>query len=257
MIKMLGILKNLKALGVTGVKQSLEDEGSSFEDIVYMREITKKAKVKLNVKIGGCEANNDINFCKNIKVNSIIAPMVESPYALKKFIQCSKVGKNCKHFFMLETYLAFKNVNQIIKSNSIKYIDGVVIGRSDFAGSLGYTKNEVNSEFIFKKIENCLISIKKKVKKKFIFKMGGSITEKSKNFAYRLYKKKLLHFIETRNIEIKLSKKNLSNLSKIIPLIFEFETLWLEHKLKKNLLKKGTRYKGDLNRLKEIKKRML
>ena len=40
---MLGILKNLKALGVTGVKQSLEDEGSSFEDIVYMREITKKA----------------------------------------------------------------------------------------------------------------------------------------------------------------------------------------------------------------------
>ena len=86
--------------------------------------------------------------------------------------------------------------------------------------------------------------------------MGGSNTEKSKDFAYRLYKKIIVNSIETRNIEIKLSKKIfLSNLSKIIPLIFEFETLWLEHKLKKNLLKKGTRYKGDLNRLKEIKKK--
>ena len=71
----------------TSVKQSLEDEGATFEDIELMRKITSKAGVDLNVKIGGCEAKNDIYFCKQIRVNSIVAPMVESEYALRKFIQ--------------------------------------------------------------------------------------------------------------------------------------------------------------------------
>ena len=59
-----------------------------------MRMITNKANLNLNVKIGGCEAKNDIFFCKKIKTNSMVAPMIESEYALKKFIQCA--GKNKK-----------------------------------------------------------------------------------------------------------------------------------------------------------------
>ena len=53
--------------------------------------IVESAKVDLNVKIGGCEAKNDIFFCKKIKTNSIVAPMVESEYALRKFIQCASI----------------------------------------------------------------------------------------------------------------------------------------------------------------------
>ncbi len=250
------ILKELKLLGVSGVKQSTEDEGSSFEDIKFMRKITKEVGIKLNVKIGGCEAKNDINFCKRIKVDSIIAPMVESSYALKKFVQYASLDKNCLHFFMLETQQSFYNVKNIINSNFIKSIDGVVIGRSDFAGSLGYTKDKVNSDIIFKKIESCLVKIKRNLKKKFIFKMGGSMSEKSQYFASKLFDKNLLHFIETRNIEIKLSKKSLNNIKEIIPKAFEFEMLWLEHKIKKNKKKKDLGYKSDLNRIREIKKRM-
>ena len=63
MEKLTQLLKNLKSLGAVAVKQSLEDEGASFEDIKKMRKITKKAKLALNVKIGGCEAKNDIFFC--------------------------------------------------------------------------------------------------------------------------------------------------------------------------------------------------
>lgn len=78
-------LKELKKLGVSSVKHSTEDGGASFNDITLMRKITRQAGVNLNIKIGGCEAKNDIFFCKRIKVNSIIAPMVESDYALKRF----------------------------------------------------------------------------------------------------------------------------------------------------------------------------
>ena len=49
---------------MTGIKQSLEDEGASFNGIKIMKKITSAAKVDLNVKIGGCEAKNDIFFCK-------------------------------------------------------------------------------------------------------------------------------------------------------------------------------------------------
>ena len=43
-IKLIKILKKLKKLGAVGVKQSLEDEGASFNDIRTMRNITKKLK---------------------------------------------------------------------------------------------------------------------------------------------------------------------------------------------------------------------
>ena len=34
------------------------------------------------VKVGGCEANTDIYNCLKIGVNGIIAPMVETPFAI-------------------------------------------------------------------------------------------------------------------------------------------------------------------------------
>jgi hypothetical protein len=60
MKKIIDQLKKLKKLGVVAVKQSLEDEGAGFSDIALMRKITIKTGLKLNIKIGGCEAKNDI-----------------------------------------------------------------------------------------------------------------------------------------------------------------------------------------------------
>ena len=87
MKKIVKLLKNLKKFNAVAVKQSLEDEGASFEDLLVMKKITHQAKLHLNVKIGGCEAKNDIYFCEKIKVKGIVAPMVESAYALRKFLQ--------------------------------------------------------------------------------------------------------------------------------------------------------------------------
>lgn len=55
-------LNYLKKFGLVAIKQSLEDEGAGFEDIIIMRKLTKEINLKLNVKIGGCEAKNDIFF---------------------------------------------------------------------------------------------------------------------------------------------------------------------------------------------------
>ncbi len=164
MKKIFECLIELKKLGVTAVKQSTEDEGSSFKDILVMRRITKKIGIKLNVKIGGCEAKNDIFYCKRIKADAIVAPMVESDYALKKFIQCAGVNKKCSLYLNLETRLAIKNLNKIVSSNSFSKINGVVIGRSDLAGSMNKSKDYVNSKKIFKIAEKTYRYIQKKKK---------------------------------------------------------------------------------------------
>jgi hypothetical protein len=108
------------------------------------------------------------------------------------------------------------------------------------AGSLDLSKNDVNSEIIFYKVEKALKKIKNFNKKKFIFKMGGSITPRSKIFINKLYLKKLLHRVETRNVEIKLSKTTIKNIDKIVIKAFRFELSWLKFKLK-NLKKESNK----------------
>ena len=255
MKSLIQILKSLKKSGVVAVKQSLEDEGASFKDIEVMRKITRAAKINLNVKIGGCEAKNDIFFCRKIKTNSIVAPMVESKYALKKFIECVGEKKKISLLVNLETDLSLKNLNSMIESKYFRFLDGIVIGRSDLAGSMDLKKKDVNSYKVFNKVRNSFFKIKKSSKKDMIFKMGGSITPKSIKIIGKLYNDKLLHRIETRNIEIKLSKDIINNLDKIILKAFEFELEWLKYQIIKNKKNKFI-FKNHLYRIKEIENRL-
>ena len=85
--------------------------------------------------------------------------------------------------------------------------------------------------------------------------MGGSLTANSKDFIYKLYKKKILDKVETRNIEIKLNNYVLNNFENIINSIFMFELEWLKFK-QKNQKKKKIKLKNDNSeRIKILKKR--
>ena len=120
MQKIINKLKKLKKFGMSGVKLSLEDEGSTFEDLKIMSKITKSLNLNLNIKIGGCEAINDIIFCKSLRPKSIVAPMVESEYALRKFVESVGDKKNIKLLINIETSSALNNINKIIKSKYFK-----------------------------------------------------------------------------------------------------------------------------------------
>ena len=56
-------LLSLKEGGVVGIKQSFEDEGVILEDVARIKRLCDKLELKLNIKIGGCEAITDINTC--------------------------------------------------------------------------------------------------------------------------------------------------------------------------------------------------
>ena len=255
--KIIKTLKSLKKLGATGVKQSFEDEGASFKEVLIMNKLIKKLKLNQNVKIGGCEAKNDIDFCVKNKITGIVAPMVESDYALKKFYQAIPKKTKSKIFINIETINAIKNFKKIASSKNLKNLDGIVFGRSDIAGSLELEKKDVNSKKITHLIKKVILLAKKR-KKSLQIKLGGSISFPSKETIFDLYNNNFITSFETRNVEIKISNKNLKNFEKIIKLAFQFEIEWNQFKLRTNKINYNNFQKKFLKkRVKEIKARLV
>ena len=126
-------LKKLKEeYGIAGIKAEFEDEGSSYDDIVRLRHLTGQINgVPLHVKIGGVEAIRDIIDCLEIGVDNIIAPMVESPFGVVKFIGAIESVYGRQKTFKsinIESCEAVRQVDEILKVARGK-IDNVTIGK--------------------------------------------------------------------------------------------------------------------------------
>ena len=208
------------------IKISLEDEGLTFDQATKIACLTHQQQIPLNIKIGGAEAISDMRFAKNIGCSGCVAPMIESPYALHKFI--SSVYKNSfdfeNLFVNIESKQAYNNIKDILSSSDANHLYGVVLGRTDFIQSFGFTKDKVDSDECFKMAVEIFTLAKKKGLKKV---MGGNLNINSFNFIKNLYDKKLLDYIETRNVKVKLSDGFLNNFKENLSSMLEFESEWL------------------------------
>ena len=227
MEKIVEELKNLTSLGVVGIKQSFEDEGALPQDILTMRRVTEQIGLNLSIKIGGCEAKTDIQFCKSINADKIVAPMVETSFALTKFIESIINIPKLNFYVNIESKTAYENLDNILSSPSSKLLSGIVIGRSDLTKSYGFGKDYVDSPQMQDIVYKALVKCKEY---NITTLMGGNISSKSSKFVKKLYKEKLLEYIETRNVIIKLNNKNINNIASIIKSSLIFESKWLQYK---------------------------
>ena len=86
---MLQNLSLLKRCGAVGVKTSFEDEGAHPKNVQKLRLLTHKVGLDLNLKIGGAEAKTDFNMGLEMDVDGVVAPMIESEFALSKLTSFS------------------------------------------------------------------------------------------------------------------------------------------------------------------------
>ena len=227
---LLNELNNLKKRGVVGIKQSFEDEGVILDDLITMRRLTDLSGVYLSVKIGGCEAITDINLSQQIGTDGIVAPMIESQFALQKYIEIVKDLKDIKLYVNIESRQAYNNLDSILSSPSSKLLYGVVVGRSDLTKSYGHGKDYVDS----KEMQNVVYDVMTKCKEyDMITLMGGNISNKSVGFVKKLFEEKLLDYIETRNVIMKLTDSSVNNLNDLVKSALLFESLWLKFKANK------------------------
>jgi hypothetical protein len=124
--------------GLVALKSGTEVEDMNFAELGLLRAISKDI-VPLNIKVGGPEARNDMRRCLELGADCIIAPMIESPYALKNFMQTMDEldpARQVERGINLETITAFQNLNPILTSKYARELGQVTAARSDLSGSM-------------------------------------------------------------------------------------------------------------------------
>lgn len=198
------LLKDLiEHSGVLGIKTSFEDEGASFNEVLRLKELCNQAGTKLLLKIAGAEAKRDLSDSIIIGVKGIVAPMIESPFALDKYIDSAKkilgseLMSNIQLGVNIETINAYNNFDEILKSDGFEELYHITLGRVDFVKSLNKDRSYCNSDDMYEISETLFTKAREKSKKVY---MGGAISIDSKEFLTKLFKKGLLDKFETRYV---------------------------------------------------------
>lgn len=218
---------------VIGVKAEFEAEGTRLEEALRLKEVVTRAGLDLTIKIGGCEAIKDMFDARIIGVNAIVAPMIETSYAMKKYVQATKFvfpeeeRSDVKFLLNLETITGFNNMNDMVESPYFADLSGVVLGRVDMTGSMDMTREDINSEEIFN-IAYVVASKMKQLNKELV--IGGGVSAHSLPFFKRLPEGSLTRF-ETRKVifDAQAALKD-PNADKGILKAVGFELMWLKNK---------------------------
>ena len=231
---MLDILKELRHdYGAVSVKAEFEAEGTRTDELLRLVDLARRADLKVGLKIGGCEAVRDLLESKQFGTEYIIAPMVETPYALKKFIEAknkvyTKEQQEYTDFlFNLETITSYNSLNDLVKvAKSEGGVEGIVFGRVDFAGSNNFSRSEIDSDLITQYIvdtaEVCKVNNLDLV-------VGGAVAIDSLPQLRKIYQVHLTRF-ETRKVIFQAEALENIHIEKGLEKTVYFELLWLKNK---------------------------
>lgn len=232
--KMLDILRQgREEFGVVATKAEFEAEGTRADELLRLLEIAHKADVGLALKIGGCEAIRDLLEAKQFGVSYIIAPMVETPYALSKYIAAknkvfvAQERDDVSFLFNVETVTAYHNIEALVEiASSDPGCDGVVFGRVDFSGSLGLGRDDIESAQVTAAGE----AVARLCSARGLeFVVGGAV---SSDALENLRRFKAIHLdrFETRKIVFEGSALDTEHLPEALRQAVHFELLWLLNK---------------------------
>ena len=232
--RMVDTLKDLKENhNVAGIKAEFEAEGTRMEEALRLKEVVTKSGLDLTIKIGGCEAIKDMFDARSIGVTRIVAPMIESKYALKKYLQATHLvfppdeWSTVNFLINIETISAVHVFDEMLQLPEISELTGVVLGRVDMTGSLGLSRENINDDVIFN-ISSEVFTKARRFHMECV--IGGGVSAYSLPFFRNLPINAQIDFYETRKVIFKCPEGLSENADRGILKAVGFELMWLKNK---------------------------
>ena len=189
------LLTTLRAeYGATAMKASLEAEGILPYELLRTKEITMAAGIGMTIKVGGCEALTDARMSRGFGVNALMAPMIESRFALQK-------------------------IDDILRAENIGFLSGIVLGRTDLANAL--KESDVDSQAVLDLARNLFTKAKEKSLRCIV---GGGLSAKTVPFLKELTG--LVDGFETRKVVFADFMSKERPMEEAIRLALQAERLW-------------------------------
>ena len=217
---------------VNGIKAEFEAEGTRLEEALRLKEVVMRAGLGLTIKIGGCEALRDMYECRVIGVDRLVAPMVETAYALKKFLAAVKLAfppeeREVISFAVnVETISACRAFDEMLALPEIETLGGVVMGRVDLTGSMGLPREDINNRQVFDLTRDLFIKAKKRNLETAV---GGGVSAASLPF-FRDLPAGTIDRYETRKVIFGCPGALSPDADKGILKAVGFELMWLKNK---------------------------
>ena len=227
------LLKGREKYGYASVKAEFEAEGTRVDELLRLLEIAHKAGLDLTVKIGGCEAIRDLLESKQFGVRYVVAPMVETPYALSKYIDARHRMFNedeaidTDFLFNMETITAYENREALVDLAAAPGgVNGVVFGRVDFSGSMGLGRDRIECREITEKV----LTVSQLCKDKGLdFVVGGAVSIDALDNLHAFRDCYLTRF-ETRKVVFDAAVLDAGDIHDGLLNAVHFELLWLINK---------------------------
>lgn len=152
------------------LKGEFEAEGLSRDEIAAEALYAARHGLDYLVKISACEAKADVHYLAALGIDAIVAPMVESPFAMQKYMEMVRDLPFAHLGVTIETITAVANIDAILERGT--RLTEVTIGRTDLTAS--YAGASVESERTMAMVRQVATAARAKGLK---VTMGGSISK--------------------------------------------------------------------------------
>lgn len=216
-----------KVYGVVSIKAEFEAEGSRKDELIMLREMVEGADLGLIIKIGGCEAVHDLDQCKLLSATGVMAPMIETPFALDKFrgavTKLYGEQQQIERIINAETITCLQNFDAILEHGK-GFLTGVTVGRSDLSASMGIARKDIEGDAVF----NATKEFCEKAKAAgLVTNFGGNIGVESVPFIQKM--NPYIDRFETRKVVLSKSS-DAAFLKEAIAAALAFELVYLRFK---------------------------
>ncbi len=182
------------------LKGEFEAEGLSRENVAAEALYAARHGLDYLVKISGAEAKSDVVYLEDLGLRSLVCPMIETPFAMQKYMEMLSPGAFDHIGVTIETITAVQNIESILDRGHL--LTDVTIGRTDLTAS--YSGEGVESPQTISMVKTVAKAARQRG---LTVTMGGSISKNTWSLLNDdVELRDLLQMVETRKAVMTVPK---------------------------------------------------